>query len=108
MTDELDVDAFLFVQLHFEREDYLHLVNQQLHLLHTSLIPCPHLRADVVQHSDVPLSCLFCKPEIKPRVINQDEHVWSSLIQNSFQFGLDFSDQRKMFDHLHESHEREG
>ena len=72
MSDELRFDAVLAIERFFEREDHQHLADVLPHELDASLLPCPELRADVVDDRHTTLVQLAGKSQIE--VGEVDEH----------------------------------
>ena len=73
MTDELDRNPMLPVQIFFERENHEHAVRESPNGVDPPRPPCPDLRADVVDDRNAQALDAWRQPEIEVGRIDDDE-----------------------------------
>ena len=107
MSHELDIDSFLAVQLHLERKDDEHLVDEPLHFPYAGLVPGPDLRADIIDdlHSVFPNPP--GEPKIESGVVDQHQHFGFLELHNLFKRMLHNLDEGNVLDDFHKPHEAE-
>src|SRR5919201_3644763 len=81
MADKNGAQTGSAVELGFKREDAEHEINPARHLVNTSAVPCPHLRADVVNDFGRRVASAESAREtqVKSGIIDQNDGVGSAL-----------------------------
>ena len=65
----------LLIERLLERQYHKQFIQYFLHCFDTSFLPCPNLRRHIVVNFQSCLVCEFCNPEIKTRIIHQNDRI---------------------------------
>ena len=71
----LHIHIMLIIERLFERQYDKQLIQNLLHCFDTSFFPSPDLRRHIVVNFQSCLVCEFCNPEIKTRIIHQNDRI---------------------------------
>ncbi len=81
MADKVDLEVNAFKHVDLERKNHHQPVDGFGHLRNTPAVPCPDLRADVVEHFDAALFQLAGKAQVETGIVHQQSGVRPALIR---------------------------
>ena len=107
MSDKFHRHMFFPVKFLFEREDDQHQIDELPYRFHSRFVPCPNLRAYIINDLHVISFRNACKPKIKSRIINKHENIRTFEFDYLFERSFHGFYKRQMLQNFKKAHKAE-